>query len=310
MHNRFIVINKSTAYQAPLGTQPSILPPLEGGDIKENNEQCAVHGGLHRRNAVHDLSAEGLRDLARAREIAAAQIIEATALSRLQMANIHKTVAAVERSEHAPNDLVDIWYEPSNKEFSGWRGPAQVVTINDREGNMSVRFQGRTLHRKPQEVRPHVPYLVYALGLFEHKGHALLHLATHAENMKKGIVKTLGTIFSYGWHLSGFSSTREGSELLQSALLVAHQCLYLSNVVQVRLCRGCAQLPAPGSAFTEAETLVWCHGSSGHGTKLSKQSVKCKTTVTNTSGTKADFFADMVILSSEPGDLAQPFLAK
>ena len=94
-------------------------------------------------------------------------------MARLDRANRHQIVAAQEHSEYQPKGLVDIWYEPTNKEVSGWRGPAQVAAVNRGEGNIAVRFQGRTLHRRPQEVRHHVPYLVYALGLFEHNGNAL-----------------------------------------------------------------------------------------------------------------------------------------
>ena len=72
------------------------------------------------------------------REIAASNIIEATALARLERANRHKTVPSIERSEHKPGDLVDIWYDPSHKEQQGWRGPAQVALIQESDGVVAV----------------------------------------------------------------------------------------------------------------------------------------------------------------------------
>ncbi len=93
--------------------------------------------------------------------------------------------------------------------------------INEKEGNITVRFQGRTLDRRPREVRPHVPHLIYALGLFEHKGHASLQLGRFVENMERDSLTTSGMVFSHGWHLSPFIASREGQQLLQAALLVA-----------------------------------------------------------------------------------------
>ena len=63
-------------------------------------------------------------------------------------------------------DLVDIWYEPAHKEAKGWRGPAKIASINFETGenHINVRYQGRTLERRPQEVRVHIPYLVFLVS--------------------------------------------------------------------------------------------------------------------------------------------------
>ena len=138
MHNSLIVIHDSSPYNALYGRQPAMLPPLEGGYIREED-----HDGRVRRidaTGMHDLDAKYQRHLSRVREIAAATIIEVTALSRLQRADRHKTVAALERSGFQVGGLVDIWYEPTTKDVSGWKGPAQIATINHDEGNVTVRF--------------------------------------------------------------------------------------------------------------------------------------------------------------------------
>ena len=54
-------------------------------------------------------------------------------------------VAGIERFEYKAVNLVDIWYDPPNKDTPGRRGPAQIVTVNDGEGNDIVRCQGEFL---------------------------------------------------------------------------------------------------------------------------------------------------------------------
>ena len=150
--NALTVINESTPYQAVLGRQPRILPPLEGGYQLQMDDSPA-RDGSHVRNQ------------ARIREIAAGNIIEATAKMRLQRADRHKTIAAGERSELTPGTLVDLWFEPTNKDVQGWRGPGKIMTVQADEGNVTIRYQGRSLDRRFAEVRPHLPYLVFFSGL-------------------------------------------------------------------------------------------------------------------------------------------------
>ena len=194
MHNSLIAIHDSSPYNALYGRQPAMLPPLEGGYIREED-----HDGRVRRidaTGMHDLDAKYQRHLSRVREIAAATIIEVTALSRLQRADRHKTVAALERSGYQVGGLVDIWYEPTTKDVSGWKGPAQIATINNDEGNVTVRFQGRTMDRRSQEVRHHIPYFVYYSGMFNHHAEAFDRLADYTEHLPTNEFKTLGLIYT------------------------------------------------------------------------------------------------------------------
>ena len=128
--------------------------------------------------------------MARVREIAACNIIQATAISRLQRAHTHKTVSSLERFENQPGDLVDIWYEPTRNDHGGGRGPAEIKTINEDEAHITVRFQGRSLDRRLQEVRPHVPYFIY---LFED---SLAYTMTDAWKMVVGFVENMSVGFA------------------------------------------------------------------------------------------------------------------
>ena len=132
------VIHDSAPNQAVLGRQPSILPPLEAVCTGE----CA-----------------DTRSNARVRKVAAANILEATAQQRLERANRHKSRPSLERFQYKPQDLVDIWFEPTNKDSRGWRGPATVLSVQPDEGNITVRVQGRTIDRTTAEVREHISYL-------------------------------------------------------------------------------------------------------------------------------------------------------
>ena len=71
MHNALTSINNHTPYQALLGRQPHLLPPLEGWYFG-------------------DLDVRGRNNLARVRETAAVVIIEAIAKARLARGDYHK----------------------------------------------------------------------------------------------------------------------------------------------------------------------------------------------------------------------------
>ena len=86
----------------------------------------------------------GHNDLARVRDIVAIAIIQATAQHRFARGDQRNEIGASERVEHQPSDLVDIWYDTPlfNTDTPGWRGPAQIVSIQESERNVTVRFQG------------------------------------------------------------------------------------------------------------------------------------------------------------------------
>ena len=118
-------INGRTPCQALLGRQPHLLAPFEGGYFG-------------------DFDVNGQNNLARVRDIAVVSIIEPTAKQRLARGDKRNMIAAMETPEHKPGDLVDIWYDPPRKGTPGWRGPAQIATVNKGGGNITVRSQGET----------------------------------------------------------------------------------------------------------------------------------------------------------------------
>jgi len=243
MKNSLTVINNHTPYQGLLGRQPAMLPPIEGG-----------HGG---QVASHARAETGMRDEARVREIEAGSIIESIARTRLTRADDSQSRSSLERAEHKVGDLVDIWFEPVNKDSKGWRGPAEIKSINEDVSNVSVRMQGRTLDRRPQEIREHIPYLVYSIILSaEHFSH-WQRIEYTCEQMAIGSVKIYGAIYDKeGWRMTSVSKTAEGNQIYQSAMIVAASAIYLRNCVSVRFWRGLYSVP-PLEYFTESELFLW-----------------------------------------------------
>lgn len=88
---------------------------------------------------------------------------------RLARGDKRPQVAALQGAEYLPRDLVDIRYDPPNKDTPNRRGPAQIASIQESERNVTVRFQNKTLDHKQQEMRVHVPYLVYLSTILGHK---------------------------------------------------------------------------------------------------------------------------------------------
>ena len=107
-------------------------------------------------------------------------------------------MSSLERFENRPGDLVDVWYEPTRNDHGGWRGPAEIKTINEEEARIIVRFQGRSFDRRLQEVRAHVPYFIY---LFDH---SLAYATTDAWKIIVGFVEHMNVGFAtYGFILDG-----------------------------------------------------------------------------------------------------------
>ena len=130
-----------------------------------------------------DLDVKGQNNLVRVEEIVAVVMTEVTANQRLVRGDQINHIAAIERPERQPGDLVDISYDLFNTHIPGWRGPAQIATVNEGEGNAAARPQGKTLDRRQQEVRARVPYLIYLSVVLGHGIHQWKVGRREAESM-------------------------------------------------------------------------------------------------------------------------------
>eukprot|EP00971_Amphidinium_carterae_P325068 6455158-Amphidinium_carterae.1 len=70
----------------------------------------------------------------RLREIAVSSIVEATSRERVNRANRYPSTPTLTDSSYVNGDQVDIWFDPTNKDQPGWRGPARVVQCLPTDG--------------------------------------------------------------------------------------------------------------------------------------------------------------------------------
>ena len=188
-------------------------------------------------------------------------IIEATAKHRLARGDKRPQVVALQRAKYLPGELVDIWYDPPNEDTPGWRGPAQIASVQENEGNVIVRFQGKTLDRRQPEVRAHVPHLVYLSIVLGHKGHQFDIIRRDTDNLSSSFL-TVGVVFHAGaWYVTLRTRTHDGRSFLDAALPFASQVFHLDRVVTVRACRGIKAMPRLLQCIN-AGVIVWCRGDS------------------------------------------------
>ena len=92
-----------------------------------------------------------------------------------------------------------MWFEPSGKDDpEGWRGPGEIVAILPHQGKISIQYQGRTLSRRRQEVRPHIAFLV---GVFHITySSAWLYAREAIESFKTGACLMLGLVWRVNEH--------------------------------------------------------------------------------------------------------------
>ena len=93
----------------------------------------------------------------RLREIAIQTMVDLTAKQRLERALATKTRVPGEALELKTGDQVEFFRRAPTKDESGWRGPA---TYLDQDGGQhSIRWQGRHLSARTQDLRRALAYL-------------------------------------------------------------------------------------------------------------------------------------------------------
>ena len=102
----------------------------------------------------------------------------------------------------------ETWWIYGSSQHRGIKkvGADQGSSINAADGNISIRYQGRTLNRRNQEVRPHIPYLVFAALLQPDVDGDWLHLKRVCQELRSGTILVFGLVWkvsrSAGWRLT------------------------------------------------------------------------------------------------------------
>ena len=204
-------------YEAVLGRKPNLLIDLD----------CPTT------SAVDD-SSGGLigisRHATRIRELAVACMVEATAATRMKLANQARTRLSSQQMELEAGSLVDIFRSPSRKDLSGWRGPCKVVAV--RGGTIDVMWNNRILICRPQDVRVHVPNAFLA----NLEAPQLLMLQDYLRQTFQDI-RTVAWVYSEtGWRLS--RAAVENPQLFRAILFTGSQMMQLNRCIGARLGRG------------------------------------------------------------------------
>ena len=97
-----------------------------------------------------------IESMYRTRLLAKQAIIQALIQERLAKA------ATMKQHIHQPQTLLpgtvcDIWRQPDRKDEDGWRGPAEIISIERQAGSAIVKHQGQPLIVPLHHIRKHVP---------------------------------------------------------------------------------------------------------------------------------------------------------
>ena len=85
------------------------------------------------------------RDLQRIRVVSLQTQIEATAIAKIKRALDSRTSVSGQQLDYGPGELVDHYTEPSQKDISGWRGPATVIQNIPETGNVQLEWMSTTI---------------------------------------------------------------------------------------------------------------------------------------------------------------------
>ena len=228
--NALMRVGSATPYEAVLGRVPRLFDVVgteAGPDIQD-------------------------RDADRLRSKAISAMIQATASSKLERASKHKSRVTGELLELSPGEQVDYWRQPATKDHSGWLGPASVVDVSTiPQGHVSIRFQGRVMLCRVQDIRRSLMYpalmsqepLNTPVGVIRHAAESL-----NRQVVRLGWFKQLGT-----WR--DFECNAKYSVEVIAGLHMAACNLQFNGVISFRLGNSVPTLPAV--ACDESLLLLW-----------------------------------------------------
>ena len=144
-------IHGTTPYVSLFGRPPIMLRDMARGQPALDDET----------------GARASRHVHRIREISLENIVRGAAEDRMRQALSSRTRPAGQLQELKPGDQIEFFRDPPNKEFTGWRGPAPVVSL-DRidDGIIEVRWQGRVIPCRVPDVRRAVAWLVFLVSIY------------------------------------------------------------------------------------------------------------------------------------------------
>ena len=238
--NALTSVNGYSPYNAVFGRSPNFMLEIE--------EMTASH----RQDAIGNLPGAS-RHITRLRELAITAITEATAKSRMQLAERTNTRSTAEAQQLQAGQLVEIWRAPPSKDLVGWRGPCEIISVAGQDdGVIDVRWRGRTLAVRAQDVRAAVLFMF--LTFYDNDEEEPM---TSVRNFLKGISHGI-FVLAYvqtpeGWRMS--KAAKDNPNLYQAVLHIAAYKLGLRACVGARLGRCISHLN--GLVDIESCVLLW-----------------------------------------------------
>ena len=191
------------------------------------------------------------RDSDRLRHLALQSMMQAMSESKARRAEQTKTRRSGELLQLEPGDIIEFWRKASTKDLEAWHGPATVAdTTSLRDGQLSVRWQGKIITCRLQDVRR---ALIYAVLLSEPALNTPIAVLQNAAESHQGVVVRLGWFRSKGAWRACEANARYPFELL-AGLHVAACNLSFLGVISLRF--GCGVASIPGIDCDES-LLVW-----------------------------------------------------
>ncbi|CAE7711800.1 unnamed protein product, partial [Symbiodinium sp. CCMP2456] len=231
--NALLRINNFTPYEAVLGRTPPLYDLLS----PEFGEEVAA------------------RDADRLRGKALRAILQATAESKAQRALKSKSRPSGELLELSAGDQVEFYRVPSNKDLSGWAGPATVVDLLQLDqGQIGIRFQGRYILCRVQDIRRALMFTTFLSDEPHNTPSGLIRIT--AEALDRQVVR-LGWFKQQGiWR--SFVENSKFPDVLVAGLHLAACNLQFSGVVSFRLGNGLSTLS--GVRCDESMIIWWERG--------------------------------------------------
>ena len=218
--NIFLNVGGYSPFQALYGRFPAVLSDLETSSQSVVFDDSGSIAGAS-------------RSVIRLREIALSAMVEATALSRMRLAENYNSRLSGDLLGLEVGDSVDIHRTPANKDLSGWRGPCEVLSVGKLDsGVIDVRWGGRTMSCRIQDVRKTVLFVF----LLDDGEPPIALIRQHLLNIHHGLQIVSWISNESGWQLS--KGALESPALYNAILHVAANELGITRCIGARIGRG------------------------------------------------------------------------
>ena len=245
--NALLAVHGTTPYEALFGRTPQLLRDLDTSSGPASDD---ISGGRASRH-IHRL-----------REISLTNIIQGHAEERLRIATNSRTRPAIQTLDLKVGDQVEFYRDPPNKDVTGWRGPAPVVSL-DRvdEGIVEVRWQSRVLPVRMPDLRRAIAYLVFQVSRWRRdfpECSPWQLVVYEVEELNAGNWVSLGLEkgIDRHWRIAPATNIKSNRRLFQALMHVAANDLHMRGVVTARIGFGTQNIP-PGTGHTGSIMYWW-----------------------------------------------------